>query len=442
MVAHGSPARFRRFPVSRLLDDPLLLLYAAFVATIPISRWPVGRFFGQGLQASDVFLACLYAVWGIEWLRGRAKLRIDPLLVASVAYLSVLALSIAVAHGPRSHALKLVAYVPMVLLPALTARLLTTEERWWWAMCAWVVGALVAVGVGVVGIVAFYVDPGGLGQRLMDGYGGLPLLPVPRLTAPFANPNMFANYLVVAIAILLGFGSLVLRRRWLVVVVALACGVVATLTLSAGFGGFMLSLAVSVIALERQRGGAPRLWHRVLAGAAVGAALFFTLASIATLQPHGAGTFSVGPRDVKLWDGTRPPIWRGVMTNVQAHPILGIGYGSLVASVTDPHAWIPVARQATEVPRVAPGTIHLMEAHNVWLSVLGQAGAIGLGAFLFLLLVQVRQLRHRPRSDSYQVVFAAAFLGAFAYQGLFAAIEEARHMWALFGLVAALRSSR
>ena len=79
-----------------------------------------------------------------------------------------------------------------------------------------------------------------------------------------------------------------------------------------------------------------------------------------------------------------------------------------------------------------------MEAHNAWLSVLGQAGVVGLGAFLWLLYEIARGWRAHLGADSELLELRPALLGAVAgallFHGVFGAVEEARHLWALFGL--------
>jgi O-antigen ligase len=414
--------------------DALFILYLAFIATLPFARWPIGRLVHLPIQPSDVLLAATYAVWLFCCVRGRVQRAIDGLLTASVTYVSVLAVSIMLTDGAAAHVFKLAAYTPLVLLPSLTARILTTDERWRQAIYVWVSAGLVAIGVGLAGIVAFYLDAAGLGQRFTAGYGStLPVLPVPRLAAPFSQPNLFANYLVVLLPMLLTFGHVVLRRTVFVGTAAMACTAVTALTLSAAFGGLALAVTITLAGTQMRMANRSRI---ALWAGAIGTALFFLFASTVSVESSEGGMLSTGSRTLKVWEGPRPLVWRAAAVTVSAHPVLGIGYGTPVAAVADPRAWLPRRRWATDASTIPRNVIVPMEAHNVWLSVLGQAGVVGLTAFVVIIVFLTKPLAHGG-SDPRRTVLIAAVVGAFAYHGLVAAVEESRHLWALFGLLAA-----
>jgi O-antigen ligase len=104
------------------------------------------------------------------------------------------------------------------------------------------------------------------------------------------------------------------------------------------------------------------------------------------------------------------------------HPWLGAGLGKPLASVTF----------------VAPsGAVqHLTDAHNVWLSVAGHMGVVGVIALGAVLVVALG--RHRPRLDAAPIPKALmlAFVGTFLYDGLTYSLEDTRHIWLLIGLLA------
>jgi O-antigen ligase len=190
------------------------------------------------------------------------------------------------------------------------------------------------------------------------------------------------------------------------------------------------------------RGERWRPADRALTGAALLCAAFFALSMLATLQPRGTGHLSIGSRDVLLFDGMRPSIWRGTLPTLSRHPITGSGYGTLVSETSDPRAFAsPDAIPFLERP-IKP---RRLEAHDIWLSVLGQAGVVGLAAFLWLLyeiLRRFKTLRQGPWPDRLPAALFGAVAGALVFHGLFNALEEARHLWALFGLVVAAGSRK
>jgi O-antigen ligase len=416
--------------------DPLLTCYLLFVATIPIARPALISVGGKPVQLADVFLVAAYVIWGARVLAGTYRLRFDRLTIASVVFLGTLLLSLVVTHtlgGARL--LKLAAFATFVLLPVLSKDVLGDEARLQLALKAWFVGAAIATLTGIVGIVAFYADrPTGL--AMMCGYGGLPAGDYPRLCAPFRNQNMFCNYLTIVAGLLLACGSGFFRRAVLWSFVA-AVTLVAIFTLSAGMGGFALAAAIALIGGRVLASKPWRLRDRALAVVALLAAAFFALSMLATLQPEGRGNVSLGSRDLLFPDGPRPSIWKGVVPAIRRYPVTGMGYGALVSETDDPRAFtqpdlIPALPRTTAPQR--------MEAHDIWLNVLGQAGVIGLAAFLWLVLEILRHFRglRRPGDGPLFALPAGllgAVMGAFLFHGVFGALEEARHIWALFGLL-------
>lgn len=411
--------------------DPAFLFYLAFLATVPLARVAFQIHGLPPLQICDVFLALSYLAYGVKLVAGRARLPPVRWVLASGVYLGALALSVLLSRHSHSRGLvKLVAYTPMVLLPCLTATLVDDAERLRQVVVAWLAGAAVALAVGLFDIVAFYLDPRGLGATLACGYGALPHLTIPRVCAPFNNPNMFANYLTITIAMVLG---LVARPAWRWAA-ALACAVVVAFTLSTAIGAVALAGAGVLLAARRRQGGRLGTGHALLGlGAGVGA-LLFALATVSTLQPRGGGDIPLGSRDLKLWDGPRPSIWAAAWGTVEAHPVTGLGYGNDVAPVTDPRAYTTADKWPTVPTKLPP---HDMEAHNLWLSVLGQSGIIGLAALLLLGVVLLSGLRTAELPGvlaPLPAVMRVALFAALLFHGLFAALEESRHVWAAVGI--------
>jgi O-antigen ligase len=307
------------------------------------------------------------------------------------------------------------------------------------------------VAIGAVGLVAWYADRNGVGRGFAcTTYGLLPSGNYPRLCSSFRNPNMHANYLIVAIAVILACGRLVARQAW-VSVFAVVGTVVALFTLSAGMGGYALAAAVATIGVWRVRGvRRPARERVILAGAGV-VALFFALSMTTVVVPPGQGQLTVAGRGLDLWGSSRPKIWRAALETFAAHPLLGKGYGAPVSFSTD-----PLVLLSPDQIRARSGPLSgWLEAHDIWLNVAGQSGVVGLMAFIGLLVILVRGLVPLARSrlaagagepipysqgprelQVLPVAVCAALLGAVAYHGIFGAFDEARHLWALLALAA------
>jgi O-antigen ligase len=426
----------------RELGDPLLLAYLAFVVSLPITRPGVFTLSEHPVMLSDLLMVLVYALFLRQWKRGRVTVRLDGLLGSSLLFLLALALSMVAAHALHGGALiKLAAYGCLVLLPSLTRAVVDTPARLRLVLAAWGAGAGIAVAVGLVGLLAFYLDRHGVGEAMMCGYGGLKSGPYPRLCAPFRHPNMFANYLALAMPLVLATGWGRLPRRWLVALVGAAL-VIGALTMSAGFAGLLGGLYLVVHRLWRSRGVGRKVALVLGGGAVAGAAGVLVLASVASVVPHGQGHLAIGSHDLLFMDGARPSIWRAAAANIAAHPLTGLGYGREVALVSDPRAFIHADNLAT---LKGPVSARWMEGHDVWLNLTGQAGFLGLATFAVLLF-----LLWRPtwpllfdRDQSWRALGSGlwgAFVGAFLFHGIFAAIEEGRHIWALFALAAASAS--
>ncbi len=437
VAAHDAQPRGRSETAFGLrpLRDPALVLLLAFAVAAPIARPPLIQIGSLRLQACDLLLALSYLAAAAQWLAGRLRLRPSRLMFAGIAFLGALAVSCLLAPRRELRALlKVAAFAPLVLVPLLAAHVITTQERLALLARAWIGGSIIAISVGLVTIAAFYLHRP-TADSMMCGYGALAAGNYPRVCAPMIHPNMVADYLITVIPALLLCGALVgPRLRWALI---LGAGVVAAFTLSTGIGGFAIAAAVAVVVARRRRGKL-RLREWALVGAAAAVALLFTAASVNSFVPRGQGHVAVGSRDVKLFDGSRPSIWMGAARTFAAHPLTGEGYGTYVAVVTDPRAYVPADRIGKATGPVRPVR---MEAHNVWLSVAGQAGLVGLAAFALLLWAIFGRLRttrlEDPRVAELPLALVAALVGALAFHGLFAAVEEARHIWLLLAVAAA-----
>lgn len=421
-------------PTAQRVRDVARSLGLAYLLSLPLQSLPLPALGGQVLMLPDLLLAATWLVAAAAFVlgRGRGLRRVAAPLVAGVVLLAALALSAVHAGRPASSYLKLVAFASMVLAPALLLYLFDERTQVLRALKAFAAGCGLAVAVGFVGLLLFYLDRQMAEAHLMCGYGALHRsASYPRLCAPFRNFNMFASYLVATTPLAMAF---VARRtgRWAALALAVAASVVALFTLSAGIGAFALVLAFAVAPLLGS--GVTGRGLRVTAW--VGAALvelLFVLASLGTFVASGAGTFSIGARDYLWWDGSRPSILAAGVRTWLAHPLLGLGYGSSVARVTDPRSYVPADQIDTgRYPPFAD-----MEAHNLLLSVGGQAGLLGFLAFVAALLVLVApgvRARLSEEDGRLRAAVLASVVGVVVVHGVFIAVEEARHFWPLLAM--------
>ncbi|MFO0619553.1 MAG: hypothetical protein U0414_43600 [Polyangiaceae bacterium] len=427
-------------------DEPAFASLLLFVLTLPIHRLALFHVGASPVLAADLALALTWLAALVSVARRKIRPRPDLLLYAGLAFLAAQALSLVVAHKLGLVPLvKLAGFAQMVLLPWLMRHVVTTRARFDGIARVWMVAAVGATAVGVLGFVTFYVAPP-IGAKLMCGWGALAPQKVPRLCAPFNNPNMFLNYLTLSCALGIVAWSKALRLSnharaalpWLALV---SFGFVSMFTLSAGVGGFGLTGAIAIIAWRERHYSPNRAFKWALGGFAGLLTVFAMGTMLATLQPHGYGDIPIGSHDIKVWDGTRPSVWSG--NRWRESPITGIGYGELASIVTDARCFI-VTEELANAHGPVPTDPKLMDGHSVPLNTLAQSGFVGLAALLLLIVELVRGVFWRraelpdPDDRLRRTAVVAMLSGGFVFHGIFGSFEEARHIWVAFGLGAAI----
>jgi len=426
-------------------DSPLLLgVLSLYVFSLPFHRIvPVSTM--KTLRLSDILLAGLWCLFAIRIIRRQTTLRLTPVFWAALIYIATLSVSLLQPTAHLSGAVKLAAYGSFMMLPFLLPHIITSKAALIVTVRVWMVATLFAIGIGIVGIIAYYADQEGLGRELMCGYGGLSQKEIsfPRVCSPFTNQNMFLNYLIPGICFWAVHGvNWVGKTKTLLILAASAP--VALSTMSTGVGGLAIALAIILIRLNPLGFMGPPIRFLKAIGVAGGAAafaLFLTFASICTWAPLGLGDLTIGSRDINFWDGPRPAIWNSAAQTIRENPIWGRGYSEMVAHVFDPRAFT----SPDKIADLPPNASWWLEGHNSWINILGQAGVVGFVGFLILLVMMLRPLflknlrQELPTEvQGFVTTIAAILIGMFGFHALFGALEESRHLWAIFGLVSVL----
>jgi len=417
------------------LKDPCFVALVLFVLSLPLARVfvPIGS---AQVTLTDALLVLFYVLWLLKILRGQIKLQWHAMFVPVFGFLAALVISLAFSELPRTTgAIKLTAFASYVLLIVIWPSVVASLARIRWVLAAFAIGCCFTLAIGILGILAFYLDPDGLNETLSCGYGSLASGAYPRLCAPFRNSNMLQNYLSVSVPLTVCACWERFSRNALLAMIGLAL-TVGALTLSNGYAGLLGGVLLVVSRHWIARSGLRTAAVGALGVVTLIAAAVLSLASIASRVPVGQGDFRLGSSDVKLWDAPRPSIWQAAFQTFREHPITGMGYGREIAFVTDARAFVP-ARKLGGIRGPVPG--QWLEAHNTWLNIAAQAGTVGVLAIVALFLGVWRSVIARLRANAHNASRLAAgllgaFAGAFLFHGLFAAVEEARHLWALTAL--------
>ena len=247
--------------------------------------------------------------------------------------------------------------------------------------------------------------------------GSIRGLSVPRVSGPFLHPSMLGDYLVVSGALLWArwrpikqeFGVWATVGAWIL-------GVTLFLTVSSAWLGAGVLVAVIGLLTTRQRHGRVSL-HRSRPGPVIlvvaGVALVtLTLAGLILPMGYNLGGLSISA------SGIRPNIWASAWEVVRESPIVGAGASPVVTQAVGP---------------LGSRTMQSWDAHNIYLSLLGQFGLVGLALITGAVVVLVRQLVREGTTRRHAALLVALF--AVAVHGVAVASEDFRHVWALVGLV-------
>jgi putative inorganic carbon (hco3(-)) transporter len=399
-------------------------LFSIMVALAPVARPFDVWIEGYRVPPMDWVFLALALAWGIAVLTGRARIRPGGFYRVLACFWAALALSTAFSQDPESSATKLAGQTYLVGLAALAYNL-TDGAR---AASAWLLGTAVTVAATLAGVALFYAgatDPEV--NLVLSPFGSLPPGGYPRVRGLTPHANVLCAYLTVSCMLALAMRAAGRLRPALFWPLAAGLWVAALLTLSPGLGGLFLVAAVWA-RLSLVEAGRPRAGALALAAGCAAAVAFF-LAVLVAPTPYGWPEFTV--LGLRFEPSTRAAAWVTACDTIAAHPVVGKGLGLAVSAVP--------------YPDPAGGISFLTDAHNVWLSIAGQAGIAGVAAFAALVAYLLRGLPafavRGSERELFTTALALAFLGGFYYHALTTSFEDTRFMWVLFGMLAGVKQS-
>ena len=296
---------------------------------------------------------------------------------------------------------------------------------------------IAAVPVAVIGL-AQYFRP-----ELLPASNSYP----GRALGPFGQPNRLGGYLIaaipVALALALATQDRLLRAVFLLAVAALTMCLVVTFSRGAWIG-FAAALVVLAAGLLRWPALLPRGATLFAAAACVVVpALLFLPSILARLAPK--------PTESTAWNlaydperegsgAMRREIWAGALAAAAARPVAGFGVGTFREAFD--------RMKGERMKRLeAEGTRTADHAHNEYLNLLVERGALGLAAFLAVALIGLAaafaalQAGGGPAASRWLVLgFAGAVVALLAHATLDLNLVLAPHttlLYADLGLLAA-----
>lgn len=402
-------------------------LFCGYVVLLPIVR-PLS--FGRDgvlIQFVDVFFLLIFLIWLGGVLTRRIEFPHSPLVFAIGILLAAFVVSSVFSAEPFKSSLKLIGVFYLMAIALVASSVLRDPAAFRRIVFAWLLGTAAVVFGTFSGLAAFLlgsVDPST--NFFLSHQGSLPAGNYPRIRSFFENANMMANYLNVSLLFALIAGALGWLRSSLVVLLVTGISVAAFFTLSPGIGGIFLSLAIWIWATQPSTSRLTRN-SAIVAGSLLAAFIFLsTVVSPASF--FGAKGELMAVSDWQIQTSVRVSVWNDSIERGIENPFVGRGTGTDAANT---------------YYRTVSGQGQLIrDAHNVWLNIFGQAGLIGLAAFLYFCFIVWRMCRfniHHVHKDAVVLVgLSCAIVGAFFYQNLFGSYEDARHLWVLIGMLAAV----
>jgi O-antigen ligase len=294
-------------------------------------------------------------------------------------------------------------YVPFALLFALVTRVPWTPRLARMCLGVLVVLALVLVGVGAVEYATrhLFLNPKVIASNQLEDYF--------RVNSLFFDPNIYGRFLALVMVLLASWLLWARRQREVVA---------ATLLLAVLWGGLVLTFSQSSFAallIGLAVLGAMRWsvrWALILSGAALVVAVAFV-----ALAP-GAVHLELGnSKSADKATSGRYDLIEGGVKLFTDEPLVGQGSGSY-------------SREYRRAEHVSPERA-ASASHTIPVTVAAEQGAIGLAAYLLLLIAAFARLLRRAREAPERAAVAAAFIALVAHTMMYAAFLEDPLTWTL-----------
>jgi hypothetical protein len=403
-------------------------LFLLLIVSLPLVRPFNTQIFGLQVPFTDFIFLGVSAFWVLALVFKETRIHFDKLFFFIGLYGLTLTLSTIFSTQPEKSVFKLLGEFYLFALAFITFNLVSEKTFYKQIVIAWLIGTGLTVLASIAGFILFYLGfKTQTDNYLLSHFGSLPAGNYPRIHALFSNANMMCNFLNVSLVfVVLAEYTCWLKKFW-ARFLQLGIWFAAFFTFSAGVGGMFLSLGVWFY-VRLKVNQKPRLANLMFA-ASIGLALVVFISTL--ISPDTKNTtreFSLPFSDKKIEASVRVLVWENAFENFKEFPFLGKGTGTNAA--------------ALQYQTISGNNQLLLDAHNVWLNVIGQSGLLGLSALLLLtcyLIIRCRFVFDKLNEQNLiHLALSCAFLGAFLYQGLSGSFEDARHLWILFGMLAGI----
>jgi len=391
------------------LLEPAFALAATLVAAPfqPLERVTLGL----PIDSGQMLLAVALLSYLLRWLANHRRnepstsLRGGAPFLAGAAFLGVGILSVLPARDVVDWLSECAKLAQLLLIGSIVANERDVRRR------ALIIGALFisAFGQAMLGVAQHHVLDSGPREFLLPGTDRF------RAYGTFEQPNPYGGYLGLLWPAAAGAAAHLLRERrfaWGAAAAATAAAAAYGVYVS-GSRGALVGVGLACALMAAALAARPGRWAAAVACIALAAFAVGELPIPASLEAQLAEYGDIDVRDAYLTPINFSTIerlahWQAAIRMAEAHPWLGVGLGNYAAAY-DEH-------------RLVVWVNALGHAHNYYLNLLAETGALGLTTYVFwwgAAALEVWRARRRGRAPNFAAVGLLGSLGHLAGHSVF-----------------------
>lgn len=383
---------------------------------------------GMALQVTDL-LFLVFAVTFIIWaIANRIRPGFDVFTFLILAYFTTLTLSAAFSSDVGFSFKKLVGEAYLLMLALMVREVVQKLDILKQTVLVLIAAGTITSIVGALTVAAFYIDKDSfLLTYFLHHYGSLTPGNYPRIHSTFLYPAMLCNFLTVSLLLTLAakYVGWLNKRLYFPILIVHAISIIFTVT--PGLGGVIFCVAVWFYIKDQEK--VDKLRTKLVMAFGVCSTLFFTIVAAFSFKPITTSPYHFELYGHRIDPTQRLLTWQRSFETFIANPLHGIGLG------------IPAANVSFVTPAGNPQL--LTDAHNTFLSIAAQSGFPALVFFCLILFWLFRhslpwKLYTRDHYVTICTTIAIALVSAFLVQGMVGAFENARHLWLVTGILAAI----
>ena len=358
----------------------------------------VGPFVPTGLIG--ILLLASAGYWGLLTLADDGSTEATPIHLLVLLYWSIATVALAFSPVKAAAFSGWVELTLYLLMFALAARVMRSPRITTWLVTVYL---LVALVVSIYGVRQQFF---GAEQLATWNDPNSPLAQDTRVYSYLGNPNLLAGYLLGAIAF--SIAAVFVWRGWLPKALALLTVGInsACLYFTDSRGGWlgMLTLLFTFLLLLRYwwNDYLPRFWRVWLLPLLFGSMAALLVGAVVLVEPLRLRVLSIFAGREDSSNNFRMNVWAAVLDMIRDRPLIGIGPGNDAFNKVYPLYMRP--------------RFTALGAYSIFLEIAVETGLIGLGCFLWLVVVTVdgavRQLGHWRTNQYHQGYWMMAAIAA------------------------------